>query len=63
MRKVGSIAQLVMLIALTGFLSTSCKKTCDDGKKIKRKKKLIAVVLANLVQIAMTEFKVEPKRA
>jgi hypothetical protein len=32
-------------------------------KKIKRKKKLIAVVLANLVQIAMTEFKVEPKRA
>ena len=33
MRKVGSIAQLVMLIVLTGFLSTSCKKTCDDGKK------------------------------
>jgi len=33
MRQVGSIAQLVMLIALTGFLSTSCKKTCDDGKK------------------------------
>ena len=40
MKKIRSTIQLVLVIVIAGFLSTSCKKTCDDGKKNQKEEEI-----------------------
>ncbi len=40
MKNLYSIIQLALVIMIAGFLSTSCKKSCDDGKKNQKEEEI-----------------------